>query len=73
MFAAISGRSRLTLLAGVFSLAVVVVTGAALLILYEPAFDEQRARLTDIVQSRARLMEANSLWPNVSRIRLSLC
>ncbi|UCC43793.1 MAG: PAS domain S-box protein [Candidatus Zixiibacteriota bacterium] len=58
MFTAMSGRSTIVFLAGVFSAAVIVVTGSVLFILYEAAFDQQRVRLTEIVQSRARLMEA---------------
>lgn len=52
------GRRQLILLATILITAVTAVTAMTSLILYNAAFDEQAARLTETVKSRARMIEA---------------
>jgi len=52
------GRKQLILLSAILITAVTTVTGMTSLILYNAAFDEQAARLTETVKSRARMIEA---------------
>lgn len=54
----ISGKRRLILLAAIMSMVAFVVVSTTMYVLYETAFDQQRSRLVETVQGRARLMEA---------------
>lgn len=51
-------RKRISILATIMILVAVGVGSSAIGLLYQTALDEQRARLTEIVQSRARMIEA---------------
>ncbi len=53
-----SGYKRILLLILIMAVVVTATTGVALTLLYDTAFEEERARLTDTVKVQARLMEA---------------
>ena len=53
-----NGYKRILLLVLIMTAVAMIATGAAITILYNTAFEEQRARLTEIAKSQARLIEA---------------
>lgn len=53
-----SGRKRLLLLLGVMALATTCVGVTTLIVLYNAAFAEEKARLVETAQSQARLLES---------------
>lgn len=53
-----SGRKRFLLLLGVMTLATTCVGLTTLVVLYDAAFQEQKARLVETAQSRARFLES---------------
>ncbi len=53
-----SAGRRILVLVGIMVLVAAVVAGVSILFLYPLGMDQQRERLTDIVKSRARMLEA---------------
>ena len=53
-------RNRVLLLIGIMAMAIILVGGVSILLLFRAAFSEEQARLVETAQSQARLMEAIS-------------
>ena len=51
-------KQRIFLLLVILTMACSAMAGAAIILLYQAAFDEERVRLTEITRTQARLMEA---------------